>query len=414
MIIHADMDAFYASVELLDKPHLADKPVAVGGPSKTRGVISAANYIARQYGVHSALPCAIATRRCPDLVLLKPRMAVYAEYSQKIREIFSRYTPLIEPLALDEAFMDTSASEKLFGSTESIGKKIKQDIKNELNLTVSIGIAPNKFIAKIASDIQKPDGFVVVGNHETQDFLDPLPITRIWGIGKVTAAQLHERGIKSIRDLRQIPESQLQNWFGKHGSHLWRLANGIDERKVITDSQAKSISHETTFDINLENLETIQSVLLHLTELVSARLRHAHLKGRTITLKIRYADFKTITRSHSIDEATDSTSEIWKIIKEITLPKVPIKKQGIRLLGVGVSQFANETHNHSDQLTLFDNNPGHQPVKHSSIDKLTDDINNRFGSNTLFRGTTARGTTAHGTTARGPTDRGTTAIKQDD
>ncbi len=390
MIIHADMDAFYASVELLDKPHLADKPVAVGGPSKTRGVISAANYIARQHGVHSALPCAIATRRCPDLVLLKPRMSLYADYSKKIREIFFRYTPLIEPLALDEAFLDTSASEKLFGSTESIGKKIKQDVKNELNLTVSIGIAPNKFIAKIASDIQKPDGFVVVHQNEIQAFLDPLPITRIWGIGKVTAARLHEHGINSIKDLRQLSEIQLQNWFGKHGKHLWQLAHGIDDRKVITDSQAKSISHETTFDINLDNAETIQSVLLHLTELVSARLRHAKLKGRTVTLKVRYADFKTITRSHSIDEATDSTNQIWKIIKEMVLPKVPINKQGIRLLGVGISQFTAEEPHIADQLNLFGNSIDKNPRKNSSIDKLTDDINERFGSNTLIRGTTVK------------------------
>ena len=243
MIIHADMDAFYASVELLDKPHLRDQPVAVGGPSRTRGVISAANYIARQYGVHSALPCAIATRRCPNLVLLKPRMSVYTEYSKRIKDIFYRYTPVIEPLALDEAFLDTSASEKLFGANEVIGKLIKRDIKNELDLTVSIGIAPNKFLAKIASDIQKPDGFVIVLADEIQGFLDPLPISRIWGIGKVSSKKLNDYGIHKIKDLRQLPRQQLQQWFGKHGEHLWELAHGIDSRQVVTDSQAKSISH---------------------------------------------------------------------------------------------------------------------------------------------------------------------------
>lgn len=390
MIIHADMDAFYASVELLDKPHLADQPVAVGGPSRIRGVISAANYIARQYGVHSALPCAIATRRCPHLVLLKPRMSLYAEYSSKIREIFLRYTPLIEPLALDEAFLDTSASEKLFGPTEVIGRRIKQDIQRELKLTVSIGIAPNKFIAKIASDIEKPDGFVVVGPDAIQAFLDPLPVTRIWGIGKITAARLHEQGIHTIRELRRLSETQLQDWFGKHGSHLWQLAHGIDDREVVTDSLAKSISHETTFDINLDSPETIQSVLLHLTEQVSARLRQAQLKGRTITLKVRYADFKTITRSHSIDEATDSTNQIWKIIKDMVLPKVPLQKQGIRLLGVGVSQFMEEPSPTTSQLGLFDNNDDKIQSKDSSIDKLTDDINERFGNNALMRGITVK------------------------
>ncbi len=390
MIIHADMDAFYASVELLDKPHLVDKPVAVGGPSRTRGVISAANYIARQYGVHSALPCAIASRRCPDLVLLKPRMALYADYSRKIREIFYRYTPLIEPLALDEAFLDASASEKLFGSSEQIAKRIKQEIKTELKLTASIGIAPNKFIAKIASDIQKPDGFVVVRENEIQAFLDPLPITRIWGIGKVTAARLHDQGIKSIEELRQLSEAQLQTWFGKHGSHLWQLSHGIDERKVVSDGQAKSISHETTFDINLDNLDLVQSALLHLTEQVAARLRHAELKGRTISIKVRYADFKTITRSHSIDNATDSTNQIWKIVKDILLSKVALKQHGVRLLGVGVSHFNTEPMQSADQLNLFDDTTNDIPTKDTSIDQLTDDINQRFGNNTLSRGTTIK------------------------
>lgn len=386
MIIHADMDAFYASVELLDKPELRDKPVAVGGPSRTRGVISAASYIARQFGVHSALPCAIATRRCPGLVLLKPRMSVYAEYSKKIKEIFYRYTPAIEPLALDEAFLDTAGCEKLFGTPEAIGRQIKEDIKSELGLTISIGIAPNKFIAKIASDVQKPDGFVIVKQNEIQDFLDPLPITRIWGIGKVSSAKLNELGIYKILDLRQLPQAQLQEWFGKHGMHLWQLAHGIDDRHVVTDNQAKSISHETTFDINLENSETVQSQLLHLTEQVAARLRHSQLKGRTITIKIRYADFKTITRSHSISSPTNSTSLIWKVVKESLLPKADIKQQGIRLVGVGVSHFNTEETAVTEQIDMFQQ----QDKTDSNIDKLTDDINQKFGSKTLIRGTTIK------------------------
>ncbi|HEY5603658.1 MAG TPA: DNA polymerase IV [Gammaproteobacteria bacterium] len=383
MIIHADMDAFYVSVELLGQPQLAHKPVAVGGPSRTRGVISAANYIARQYGVHSALPCAIATRRCPELVLLKPRMALYAEYSEKIRDIFYRYTPLIEPLSLDEAFLDVSASEKLFGSTEVIGKKIKQDIRDDLGLTVSIGIAPNKFIAKIASDLKKPNGFVVVREHEIQAFLDPLPITRIWGIGKVGAARLTQHGIHTIKDLRQRPETQLLEWFGNHGAQLWRLAHGIDRRAVITDREAKSISHETTFDINLDNPGTIQAALLHLTEQVAARLRHAELKGRTITLKVRYADFNTITRSHSIIDATNTTNEIWRIVKDTLLPNADLKKQGIRLLGVGVSQFGQQDTT-TEQMDLFER----RITTSTKIDELADNINSKFGGSTIVRGKT--------------------------
>ena len=386
MIIHADMDAFYVSVELLDKPQLHGKPVAVGGPSRTRGVISAANYIARQFGVHSALPCAIATRRCPDLVLLNPRISVYAEYSKKIKEIFRNYTPIIEPLALDEAFLDTAGCEKLFGTPEAIGRKIKEDIKSKLGLTVSIGIAPNKFIAKIASDVQKPDGFVIVNKNEIQSFLDPLPITRIWGIGKVSSTNLNKLGIYKIADLRQLPRTQLEEWFGKHGIHLWQLAHGIDDRKVVTDGQAKSISHETTFDVNLENVETIQSQLMHLTEQVTARLRHSQLTGRTITVKVRYADFKTITRSHSIATATNNTNQIWKVVKNTLLPKIDLKRQGIRLLGVGVSQFNEDEASVTEQIDMFQQ----QNRKDSNIDRLTDDINKKFGSEALMRGTTVK------------------------
>ncbi len=386
MIIHADMDAFYASVELLDKPHLRDKPVAVGGPSRSRGVISAANYVARKYGVHSALPCAIATRRCPDLILIKPRMSVYADYSRKIKEVFYRYTPVIEPLALDEAFLDATASEKLFGSTEVIGKKIKQEIKSELGLTVSIGIAPNKFLAKIASDIQKPDGFVIVQPDAIQEFLDPLPVTRIWGIGKVSSKNLKENSVETIKDLRLLPRQQLQQWFGKHGLHLWELAHGIDNRQVITDSQAKSMSHETTFDTNVDNRETVQAHLLNLTEQVSARLRHSDLKGQTVSIKVRYADFDTITRSYSVADATNNTSQIWQIVKEILLPKIKINRQGIRLLGVGVSKLDNGQPTNKQQLDLFQQTDQDD----SNIDKLTDTINRKFGSDALKRGTTVK------------------------
>ena len=383
MIIHADMDAFYVSVELLDKPQLRDKPVAVGGPSRTRGVVSAANYIARQYGVHSALPCAIATRRCPNLVLLKPRMAIYAEYSQKIKNIFLRYTPLIEPLALDEAFLDATASEKLFGDSKAIGKKIKQDIHHELGLTVSIGIAPNKFLAKIASDIDKPNGFVVVGENEIQEFLDPLPVTRIWGIGKVSSARLREYGIHTIKDLRRLPEEQLLQWFGKHGIHLQQLANGVDDRTVVTDHQAKSISHESTYDTDLDDLDTIQAQLLYLTEQVCARLRHANLKGRTVTIKVRYGDFKTITRSHSVTESTNNTGPIWQVVKQTLFPKVDLSRQGIRLLGVGVSQF-NQQDDAMAQMGLFE-----ETARQSSkIDELADEINNKFGGKAITRGKT--------------------------
>ena len=392
MIIHADMDAFYASVEILDKPHLSDKPVAVGGPSKSRGVIAAANYVARTYGVHSALPTAIASRRCPDLILLKPRMSCYVDYSRKIKAIFSRYTPLIEPLSLDEAFLDVSNSEKLFGDAETIAHKIKHDIFSELGLTVSIGIAPTKFVAKIASDIEKPAGFVVVMNGEVQDFLDPLPVSRIWGVGKAFEERLHQKGIKTIRQIRTLPKQQLQEWFGKHGIHVHQLACGIDDRKVVTDREAKSISHETTFESNLKTREELLPQLLHLTEMVTARLRHSELKGRTVSIKVRYADFKTISRAFTLSTETNSTDEIWQVIKYRLFEKIKHIDHGIRLLGVEVSHFGDQQNEAGQQIDLFAD-PGTENdnaiiKKDNQIDRITDTINKKFGRDALIRGTT--------------------------
>ena len=382
MIIHADMDAFYASVELLERPDLAGKPVAVGGPSRSRGVISAANYVAREFGVHSALPTSIAVKRCPDLVLMKPRMSLYAEYSRKIKAIFRRYTPTIEPLALDEAFLDPAGSEKLFGDAETIGRYIKKDIKTELGLTVSVGIAKNKFVAKIASDIDKPDGLVVVPAAQTQSFLDPLPITRIWGIGKVAANHLHQRGIHTIEQLRCVTNENMIEWFGKQAIHLLELANGIDNRRVITDHEAKSISHENTFDHDLVDVEAIQAQLLHLTEMVSARLRHGNITGKTVTVKVRFSSFRTITRSHTLPHCTHETGEIWNTIKHRLLPKIELDGKRIRLLGVGISQLSQDNYGHPDQLDMFAH-----PPRNNKIDKITDEINSRFGPSTLKRGT---------------------------
>lgn len=392
MIIHADMDAFYASVEILDQPQLADKPVAVGGPSKSRGVIAAANYVARTYGVHSALPTAIASRRCPELILLKPRMSHYVEYSRKIKAIFARYTPLIEPLALDEAFLDVSDSEKLFGDAVSIAHKIKHDIFSELGLAASIGVAPTKFVAKIASDIEKPDGFVVVNDNDVQNFLDPLPVSRIWGVGKAFEERLHRKGIKTIKHIRLLPEKRLQEWFGKHGVHVHRLANGIDDRQVVTDREAKSVSHETTFETNLTTREELLPQLLHLTEMVSARLRQSGFEGRTISIKVRYADFKTISRAFTLSTETSSTDEIWQVIKYRLLDKIEHINRGIRLVGVEVSHFSGQADNGVQQIDLFSDSTivadNVATKKESSIDNITDTINQKFGKDALCRGTT--------------------------
>ena len=381
MIIHADMDAFYASVEIREQPELAHQPVAVGGSAEGRGVISAANYIARQFGVHSAMPTATAKRLCPKLVLLPGRMSLYVQVSQQIREIFQRFTPVIEPLSLDEAFLDVYASEKLFGSARSIGQQIKQSVLDELRLVVSIGIAPNKFVAKIASDIDKPDGFIYVAKDGIQDFLDPLPIKRLWGVGKVTENTLKTLGIQTVRDLRLQPKELLQNRFGEHGLHLWDLAHGIDPRSVISDHEAKSISHEMTFPTDIDDRDILLAELLHLTEQVARRLRYHHLQGRTVQLKVRYSDFTTLTRSHTIDNPTDVTQLLWHTVKSLFQTKLPKKLPPVRLIGMGVSGF--ESQDTPQQQDFFTANS----VKQEHIDEITDAIKDKFGTNALHRAT---------------------------
>jgi DNA polymerase-4 len=375
------MDAFYASVEIRERPDLADKPVAVGGSAEGRGVISAANYVARRFGVHSAMPTVTAKRLCPRLILLPGRMSLYSQVSRQIHAIFEKYTPLIEPLSLDEAFLDITASRKLFGSAQDIGRAIQKETKEQLQLVVSIGIAPNKFVAKIASDINKPNGFVYVPEEQKQAFLDPLPIKRIWGVGKVTERALHQIGIKTIRDLRRQPKESLQERFGEHGLHLWHLANGIDHREVVTDYEAKSISHETTFAEDISDRDHLLAILLHLTEQVAARVRRNQRYGRTVTIKVRFSDFRTLSRSYTLEQPSDVTLQLWQAAKSLFLSKLPKTLPPVRLLGMGVSGFDQDPAPLQDDLFA----PGSQ--KQQSIDHLTDAINHKFGSTALHRGT---------------------------
>jgi len=396
MIIHADMDAFYASVEIRENPSLADSPVAVGGPSSGRGVISAANYIARKSGVHSAMPSSVALAKCPDLVLLPGRMSLYVEVSKQIQEIFSHYTPQIEPLSLDEAFLDVAASEKLFGDAEKIGRQIKADIKQQLNLIVSIGIAPNKFIAKIASDIDKPDGFVIVQAQDMQKFLDPLPISRIWGVGKVTNKIMQQMGISTVKQLRLSNKNLIKEHFGKHGDHLWDLANAIDNRAVESSREAKSISHETTFAQDINDKNVLLSQLMQLTEQVSYRLRNNNLKGKTVSLKLRFSDFQTTTRSLSLPMHTNSTKITWDKVKKLFIQEFPKECPPIRLIGVGISNLitsaSSNTEQKPEQEDLFASTNSTQQGPHNAkidnkIDELTDAVNKRFGRSRLARGT---------------------------
>lgn len=379
MIIHADMDAFFASVEIREQPQLATKPVVVGGSPDARGVVSAANYIARQYGIHSAMPMSTAIKKCSHLVILPHRLSLYAQVSRQIRAIFERYTPLIEPLSLDEAFLDVTASRRLYGTAENIGRAIKKDIADELNLVVSVGVAPNKFLAKIASDLDKPDGFLVVKENQVQDFLDPLPVSRIWGVGKVMEKSLEKMGIRSIAQLRAFNEGLMKDNFGEHGAHLWRLARGIDHRMVITEHEAKSISHETTFATDIFDKNILLATLLQLTEQVAWRLRHQELKGRTVQLKIRYSDFKTFTRSQSLTQATNQTQVLWRTAKQIFETKLPQKPLPIRLVGMGISGLTDIED--QAQQDLLDQDSATQ----EKLDAVSDSIKEKFGKKSLMR-----------------------------
>ena len=312
MIIHVDMDAFYASVEQRDRPELEGKPIIVGGSPDQRGVVAAANYAVRQFGVHSAMPSSTARRLCPHAIFLPAQLDYYAQISDQIREIFHRFTPLVEPLSLDEAFLDVSGSERLFGTAESVGRQIKESIRSELNLVASVGIAPNKFLAKIASDLEKPDGFVQVDPRGVQAFLDPLPVGRLWGVGRQTSKVFQRLGVHTIGQLRALPLSVLTSHFGSHGEHLSKLAHAIDNRPVVPDREAKSISNETTFATDLDDQESLRAWLLELTEQVARRLRRHALRGRTVEIKVRFADFQTITRSRKLPEPTNSTQALWE------------------------------------------------------------------------------------------------------
>ena len=378
MIIHVDMDAFYASIEEREQPALAGKPVIVGGDPARRGVVSAANYAARQFGIHSAMPSATARRKCPHAVFLPPRIDHYAEVSRQIHQIFDRCTPLVEPLSLDEAFLDVTGSIGLLGSPVEIGKRIQEEIRRELQLVASVGVAPNKFLAKIASDLEKPNGFVVVTADGVQEFLDSLSVTRLWGVGRVSNRVLERLGIHTIGQLRRLPLDVLRECLGSSGEHLWQLAHGIDNRPVIPDREAKSISHETTFEVDVSDGSILRACLLELTEQVARRVRKHNLQARTVHLKIRFADFRTITRSQTLSEPTNLTNEFWQTGLKLLQTRVPTG-QPIRLLGMGVSGLDTTG---KVQQGLFD---AEERRRQRSLDVVTDQIKSRYGNASIGR-----------------------------
>ena len=380
-IIHLDMDAFYPAVEALDDPELKGKPVIVRG-GRERGVVSSASYEARKFGVHSAQPMATAMRLCPKGIFRPVRMSRYKEISGQVFEIFHRFTPLVEPLSIDEAFLDVTGSERLLGRPEDIAKKIKQTVLEETGLTVSAGVAPSKFVAKIASDIDKPDGLTVVRPHGVRDFLDPLPIKKMWGAGKVTQEALARLNVRTFRDLSQMPVEILEQRFGKQGLKMQELALGIDERDVTPDRDAKSMGHEETFATDIADMDLARKELLSLSNRVARRLRLNSVTGKTVTLKVKYSDFVQITRSTTLPKSTDDGQEIYAVVLSL-LEKTQVGKRPVRLLGVSLSQLS--FFNSEGQLSLFARNGSAQ--KRKNLNKALDSLYEKHGYNSIRPGT---------------------------
>ena len=380
MIIHIDMDAFYASVEIRDNPSLAGKPVVVGGSVEGRGVIAAASYEARKFGVHSAMSSKVALRKCPDLVFVKGRMEHYAAVSRQIREIFFNYTSLVEPLSLDEAFLDVSGCERLFGDALTIATAIKKQILDETSLIASAGVAPNKYLAKIASDYDKPDGLTFVDPANIQGFLDPLPIARVWGIGPVTEKKFARLGVSNVAQLRSLSLKLLQSELGINGDHFYKLARGIDNRPVVPDRVAKSVSHEKTFPTDIYDDEVLMAWLLELTDQVARRLRRHDIFGKTVKLKFRYDDFETLVRNKSIPP-TNTTQTLFDTAAELMTAINRHPSRGVRLIGMGVSNLSRQA---PVQLSLFDQA---EKDKQARVDNISDAIRDKFGGAKLHRGT---------------------------
>jgi len=354
-IIHIDMDAFYASVEQRDNPSLRAKAVIVGGAPDSRGVVATASYEARKFGVHSAMPSAQAKRLCPHGIFIKPRFDVYREISHQIREIFFEYTDLVEPLSLDEAYLDVTENHKGNPSATLIAQEIRKRIKEETGLTASAGIAPNKFLAKVASDINKPDGMKVIIPDEAESFIETLPIGKFHGIGKVTERRMQSLGIETGADLKKWSEFDLIEHFGKVGSYYYGIARGIDEREVKAHRIRKSIGAENTFSRDHDDTLWMEKQLDEIAFKVAGRLEKSHTKGRTVTLKVRFANFQRITRSLTLIQSVADTGTIASVAKEL-LTQTEAGQRKIRLLGITVSNLDLLKNGQGIQLDLFENN----------------------------------------------------------
>lgn len=399
-ILHVDMDAFYASIEARDDPRLAGIPLAVGGGGP-RGVVMSASYEARRFGVRSAMPSARARRLCPDLVFVPPDFRRYRAESERIMEILFSFTPLVEPLSLDEAFLDVSGAGRLFGSPAEIAGRIRARVRKERSLVCSVGVAPNKFLAKLASDDAKPDGVRVVPAGGVRAFLDPLPVERLWGIGPEAAGALRRLGIRTIGELRGLAPEVARRAFGAaQGTHLLELAEGRDDRPVTPHEPAKQVSAEQTFERDLDRPEDLRRELLRLSDRVASRLRGAGISARTFSIKVRFANFQTVTRSRTLGAPTDVGAHVYRTAGEL-LDAMRLVRPRIRLLGVAATGLVRG--GGPEQLRL-----GERPDRWRAADEAIDRLRDRFGRETVEMAAAAqrrarprRRGTGSGTTRRG-------------
>jgi len=377
-ILHVDMDAFYASIEQRDHPELKGKPVIVGGTGG-RGVVAAANYEVRKFGVHSAMPVREAVRLCPQVICVRPRIGYYREVSNEIFKVFHEFTPLVEGLSLDEAFLDVTHSQSALGPAEQIAQAIKQRIHTRTQLTASVGVAPNKLIAKIASDLRKPDGLVVVRLEDVTSVLDPLPVTRLLGVGNKTAPKLHALGIHTFGDLRQANQQLLKTVFGKHTGQIQARASGVDDRAVIPDWDEKQISSEETFDTDIADRKRLHVELTALADRTATRLRVKQLQAACVIVKIRRGDFTTYTRQQQIQPPTQETRVIGEVAARLLNEWLEEQPQvALRLLGVGVSELTQ-----AQQLELF---TAPQSQRNRELDATVDRIREKYGTLAVTRG----------------------------
>jgi len=377
-IIHLDLDAFYASVEQLDFPELAGRPVIVGG-SFERGVVCACSYEARAFGVRSAMAMAKAARLCPAAEVRPVRMARYKELSERVFAVFRRFTDRVEPLSIDEAFLDVTGCERLYGSPLEIARNIILEVNQSCGLIVSAGVAPNKFLAKLASSRSKPAGLLEIKPEQVDAFLLPLPVESIWGVGPKTAESLHRLGIRTVAQLRRLDRSALEGQFGQAGGLLFELSRGIDDRKVLRDMEIQSMGAEETFAADLTSEHELNREMLRLAVKVSGRVRRAGLRGRKLSLKIKYADFSQVSRSTTVSNGVDTTELVYRLAKKL-LREHRRSGRSIRLLGIYLSDWVPPT---GGQQGLF----GDEQSRERSLDAAIDQVQTRFGATGVVRGT---------------------------